>query len=91
MWKISLGYDEITELPPKSAQLLAGFLSIADGSITHPNDATRFYKFIRHCHAKSVNLPSETLRTILKRYGCENEQAERLSRIYHHGRNILKV
>jgi len=91
MWKITVSAEEFDELPPKAAELLACFLTISDGSMIHTNDSTRFYEFIRHCHAKRVRLTEETFNSILFRVGCPSKVSNKLAGIYGHGRNLLKV
>ncbi|EGV28612.1 hypothetical protein ThidrDRAFT_3604 [Thiorhodococcus drewsii AZ1] len=91
MWKMMVSRDALPELPPKAAQLLASFLSVADGSMSHPNDARRFYRFVRHCHARRVRLSDTTLEAILLRVGCVKAQAASLAEAYRHGRNVLNT
>jgi len=91
VWRITVSAAEFSELPPVAAQLLTGFLTISDGSLTHPNDSKRFYEFIRHCHAKRVRLSEEKLNSLLVNIGCSRRQAKEISGVYGHGRNLLKV
>lgn len=91
MWQITISQEELPELPPKTAQLLVGFLNISDGSLTHPNDSERFYGFIRHCHARRVKLSGDTFKIILNRVGCSEFQSKLLAMVYEHGRNLLKT
>lgn len=91
MWNINTSEEELYELPPRAAQLLVNFLNISDGSLTHTNDARKFYEFIRHCHARRVKLTDDAFKELLMRVGCSERQSKYLANIYEHGRNLLKV
>jgi hypothetical protein len=91
MWQITITVKDIPELPPKAAELFVLYINISDGSLTHTLDSKRFYGFIRHCHSRRVQLTEESFLSLLLRTGGLEEQAIKLSNIYWHGRELLKV
>lgn len=90
MWHKTVEPDQIKELPPKAQKLFIHFYNVSGGSISHPNDHRRFNEFVRHCHAKTINLSETSLKIILERIGCSEARAKKLSEIYYYGRELLK-
>lgn len=82
---------EFKELPLLARTLFLSFVDLANTSLLHPLDMRRFYRFIRFCHARKVNLGEHELRAHLLQAKFSEEDADNLSSIYYHGRNLLSV
>ena len=78
---------------PKWEHLLLGVIDCARGTgltdTNHPDDWRRFYLFINHCHTHRVHLGWVDLRNRLEDRGVLPAEADKLARIYWHGRMIL--
>ena len=77
-------------LPAGTNQMLCSFTRLANKTTLHHLDWDRFYRFIRHCHNHRVRCEFGDLRRLLVKAGFDEEKAERLADIYHHGRSILR-
>jgi hypothetical protein len=84
------------DMPPATKERFDSFCATPslDGALPirslHPNDWTRFYKFVRFCHAHNVSLTQDRLYQILKERGFEDEMASKLKEVYYRGRHVLK-
>lgn len=90
MFDVFANPDDFRALPPFTRKVFLRFVNCANKSALHPLDMRRFYQFIRVCHARRVKLDQYQLHAHLVRAGFKSETAERLSGVYHHGRELLK-
>ena len=67
------------------------FVNNANKQILHPKDWERFYIFIRASHAGNTKLPQGDLKCLLIDNGFPESNASKLSNLYSHGRDMLKI
>ena len=80
------------KLPPRSNYFYEQFNTAADRNFSwHPLDVDRFYRFIIAAHRGNAGLNETELERILLDDGFPEDVAKDLSRIYYHGRNILRT
>lgn len=79
------------KLPPKANEIFHTFVCAANKNILHPLDWKRFYIFIRHSYSNKVKINSGELKRLLIENGFDTEDADYLSNIYYHGKEILSV
>jgi len=78
-------------LPPGAEQYFRRFTMYPESGISHSLERRRFHAFIKYCHRHGVKLNKYELKDLLLTKGFYEKEAEQLSEIYEHGREILSV
>ncbi|MDH5651298.1 MAG: hypothetical protein OEZ39_05440 [Gammaproteobacteria bacterium] len=78
-------------LPPGAEKHFKLFTMYPESGIAHPLERCRFHAFIKHCHRHGVKLNKYEFKMLLLKKGFNEKEAEKLSGIYVHGREILSV
>lgn len=57
----------------------------------HSNDWNRFYRFIRVCHGRRIQLSEADVTWLLRQAGFDAGYAHRIGIVYYHGRRLLAM